>query len=86
MILHICAVFDSASQAYGRPIFAAAKGHAMRSFKDEVLRADPNNDLHNHPEDFTLFYLGFFDDNTGVINAMAPEQLLRGLDVQTMGK
>ncbi|AXH75346.1 MAG: nonstructural protein [Microviridae sp.] len=85
MILQICAVFDSATQMYGRPFFVVATGQAIRSFRDEINRADPNNDLHKHPTDFALFHIGAFDDSSGEITVPdKPDMLFRGKDVQAL--
>lgn len=82
MILKMCAVYDSATQMFGRPFFMVAHGQAIRSFRDEVMRNEANNDLNKHPADFTLYALGDFDDSTGLFTAeVAPAQLIRGVDV-----
>lgn len=64
--LCVVAVFDSAVQAYGRPIFVQTPGVAVRSFRDEVNRSSEDNQLHRHPEDFELRLLCWFDEETGV--------------------
>lgn len=64
--LCVCAVFDGAVQAYGRPVFAPAIGAALRSFVDEVNRNVPDNTLAAHPEDFHLTYLADFEEETGL--------------------
>lgn len=85
MILHMFSVRDSASELFGRPFFATAPGAAARSFKDEVMRKEPGNDLAAHPDDFTLYHLGQFDDSDGAISIFEkPEVLLRGKDVAMM--
>lgn len=81
MILNICSVFDKAAQAYGRPIFVPAVGSASRSFSDEVNRVDPSNEMNRHPQDFSLFILGQFDDSTGVITPQVPSLVVDGLSV-----
>lgn len=65
MILVMCAVRDSATEMYGRPFFVQSRNVALRSFTDEVRRKDQNNDLNKHPDDFALYSLGMFDDNSG---------------------
>lgn len=81
MRLIVCAVFDVAAECYGRPIFTAAVGLAIRSFTDEVNRNAPENALHQHPADFMLFQLGTFDDNSGTFEPMQPKRLCTGADV-----
>jgi hypothetical protein len=65
MKLVLCSVKDRAADAFGRPMFVPSVGVAIRSFSDEVNRNDGDNQLNNHPDDFDLYELGEFDDNTG---------------------
>lgn len=81
MIRLLCSVFDSASQLFGQPIFVVAKGQALRSFSDEVQRQAPDNPLSQHPDDFSLYVLGEFDDESGELRSLAsPEIVVRGKD------
>lgn len=74
---------DSAADAYGRPFFMSSVGIAIRSFTDEVNRADKENQIYMHPEDFDLFELGEFDDETGRISLLdVPKQLALGRQVK----
>lgn len=63
--LMIVSVFDTAVQADGRPLFVPTKGAAMRSFTDEVNRKAEDNPMWAHPEDYELYFLGWFDDSSG---------------------
>ena len=75
----IVAIKDSAMQAFMNPTGVRARGQALRSFTDEVNRADPQNPLHQHPEDYELWQLATFDEETGEFqNAL--EILIRGKD------
>lgn len=78
----VCAVFDSAIGAYGRPIFSPSRGAVVRSFSDEVNRAAADNQLYSHPEDFELRLLAFFDEETGIFRYEGVETLARGKDVR----
>jgi len=83
----VLAVFDQASGLFGRPLFVAAVGQAVRSFTDEVNRDGPENALFLHPEDFSLFELGSFDDETGrVVSLDIPKRVASGADVSVKGK
>lgn len=80
----VLAVFDSAIQAFGQPIFVPAIGAGVRSFSDEVNRSAADNQLANHPEDFELHYVADFDDESGEF--FEPKEgkrvLARGKDVK----
>jgi hypothetical protein len=82
MKMCIVSILDSAAGAYGRPAFVASEGVAIRQFQDEVNRSADDNQLYRHPDDFQLFYLGVFDDNTGGIDLLAqPKLISRAKDV-----
>lgn len=66
MKLVLCSVKDRAADAFGRPMFVPSIGVAIRSFSDEINRQDAENQLFNHPDDFDLYEMGEFDDNTGL--------------------
>lgn len=80
----VCAVFDSAVQAYGRPMFVPTRGAAVRSFTDEVNRKDENNPLYRHPDDFELRFLGEFEDSYGRFDKLQEggQVLARAKDVR----
>lgn len=86
MKLAVVAVFDSAAGMFNRPFFAPALGVALRSFTDEVNRQAPDNQLNQHPEDFALYQLGWFDDNSGTFETLdLPTNVLRGKDAALKG-
>lgn len=63
MMLHkIFSVFDSKVGSYCAPFFLKARGEALRSFIDTAQGKDSL--ISTHPEDFTLFELGEYDDSS----------------------
>lgn len=78
----VCAVFDSAIQAYGLPIFVVAAGAAVRSFTDEVKRNSADSVLASHPSDFELHQLCVFDEETGEFTEQERRCLIRGKDIK----
>ena len=61
MKVKVFSIYDSAAQAYNQPFFLQAKGQALRIFADSVN--DKTSNLFKHPQDYTLFELGEFDDS-----------------------
>lgn len=60
--------------AYMPPFVAATPGSAIRAFADEVNNV--NGPMWKHADDYALFKLGEFNENTGHIEpTKAPEQL-----------
>lgn len=80
MNLFVVSVRDRAADVFGQPMFVVSIGGAVRSFADEVNRVDPQNVLNRHPEDFDLYVLGSFDDNTGAFTTESPRQIAIGKD------
>lgn len=58
-------VYDSKSKAYLKPFIMRTKGEAIRSF--EMILRDREHPFTLNPEDYTLFELGKYDDNTAHI-------------------
>lgn len=78
----VCAVFDSAMEAFLRPFFVPTTNMAVRSFTDEVNRAAEENAMNKHPEDYTLHCLGDFDEETGEFSKHEACILVRAKDVK----
>lgn len=68
MKLEIFAIFDSKAAAYMQPMFVLTKAMVIRDFTD-AARGD--NAIGKHPEDFTLFHLGTFDDSDGSFDMLS---------------
>jgi len=84
MKLTLCTVKDRAADAYGRPMFVPSTGIAIRSFSDEINRQSEDNQMYNHSDDFDLYELGEFDDNTGLFSLHdQPKLLTLGKQVKT---
>lgn len=76
----VYSVHDVKAEAYLRPFFVPSHGLAIRSFENEVR--NPDSPMHTNPEDYTLFQLGEFDDDTGSIKELpAPKCVLTGIQV-----
>lgn len=58
-------VYDSKAQAYMMPFFMNSRGEALRAWQD--LCNDEKTQFGKHPEDFTLFEIGEYDQETGKI-------------------
>lgn len=83
MRYYVVAVRDRAADVFAQPMCVASKGAAIRSFSDEINRADANNMLYKHPNDFDLYLLCEFDDANGQFVEMGdgPRQMAIGKDV-----
>lgn len=83
MKINMYALFDSAAKAYISPFFLAEDGQALRTFSDNV-NSDHENNISRHPDQFTLFKLGTYDDSNAKIETLdAPLSLANGLELVT---
>lgn len=78
----VCAVRDAAMQAYMQPFFAPKEGAAIRSFVDEVKRAE--SPMHAHPEDYELFVLGEYNDEDASFTCGVPRGVLSATRAKEM--
>lgn len=83
MRLIMCAVRDRAADAYARPMFVPSVGIAIRSFSDEINRNAEDNQMNKHADDFDLYELGEYDDETAKFIILdTPKQLAIGKQVK----
>lgn len=74
MIQKVFAVRDVKAQAMLQPFFSNASGSAQRAFGDAVL--DGKSPISMHPEDYVLYEIGSYDDNSGELIALSPIKML----------
>lgn len=63
MLLNAYSLYDVKALTFSPPFYCSAHGQAVRMVMD--LANDPNTMVGRHPEDFTLFCIGMFNDATG---------------------
>lgn len=72
-------VKDEKANAFGHPFFTSANGLAMRMFQDWC--GDKSMLVGKHPEDFSLFRVGSFDDDVARFdNEVTPVLMASGSD------
>lgn len=79
MKVQIYAIFDMASGTYEKPFFSPADDIVKREFLNVATAAD--HPINRHPKDYSLWRLGNFDDNTGLIQDEVNECLCTALEV-----
>ncbi len=84
MKTQIYAIYDTASAVYQRPMFARADGEIMREFQN--ICVDKEHPCGQHPEDYSLFRLGIFDDQTGKVTDEKNECLATGLEMIALSR
>ncbi len=55
-------IYDTKTESFSNPFFAPTQGAAIRIFSDSA--SDPATLLNKHPQDFQLYEIGSWNDNT----------------------
>lgn len=66
----VFALYDLKGKFYAPPFVAPTVGMASRSFAD--IARSPESIVYKHPEDYILYQIGNYDDNSGVLEAVIP--------------
>lgn len=70
MKLQVMAAYDSKARAFLMPFFASQVAVGVRSFSEAANT--PGHQLCAHPEDFTLFHLGTYNDDNAQFEFLTP--------------
>jgi len=62
MKINAYVIFDNKAKLYNKPFYFPNNMVALRACED--LANDPSTDLSKHPEDFSLWKIGVYDDCT----------------------
>lgn len=82
MILKMFSIRDTKGEIFNPPYFAKTHGEAERQFK--TLTNDSKSTINQYPEDFDLYYLGDYDDQTGKLKSLdTPQHLIKAALVNT---
>lgn len=81
-VIHVFSIRDIKANVFTKPFFAPNDGVAERLFKNEVNRQAFDNQLYTNPEDFHLFNIGTFDEDTGLMTSQLPQFIRSGDQVQ----
>lgn len=71
---------DQAIESFLIPMFMRSEGEARRGLSDAVNKPDQGS-LHDHPEHFSLWLVGLYDDETGIIESRPPEFVCNCVDL-----
>lgn len=73
MILHVFSFYDSKAGYFSTPFFFPHPGQAIRTAID--LGSDTSTGPGRYPEDFTLYRIGSFNDQTAIFESEPPVSL-----------
>ena len=79
MLQSIFTVYDEKAKAHLQPFFMARQEQAIRSFTDCIN--SPEHTFSRHPEDYTLFIHGSWDDENAAFTLQShPKPLGNGVE------
>lgn len=81
MKLFVVAIRDRAVDAFLRPWYVRSTGEALRVFTDSLNT--PDSQMKVHPEDYDLYALGTFVEETGLFDTGVPSMIGIGKDMIT---
>lgn len=80
MQLKMFSIRDSKAEVFNPPFFKHTHGEAERDFS--VLCKDEKSMPSKFPDDFDLYYVGIYDDQTGKIQSLdTPQHLVKAVQV-----
>lgn len=70
---------DSKGDFYDRIFLQLTHGEAERTFT--TIANDPKTPIGQYPEDYDLYFLGEFDNVTGIITPVVPQHVIKAINV-----
>lgn len=67
-------VFDKKSQIYNKPFYFINHAVAVRAARELLL--DTTSEITRHPEDFAMFHVGTYDDETAEIQVAKIQDII----------
>ena len=74
MKIKLISVRDVKTEMFTTPLCQPTEGAAIRSFQEAVN--DKTTQFSKHPEDYSLYHVGNWDDSTGLLETMQPKLLI----------
>lgn len=80
MVLKAFTIRDAKGEVFHPPFFKRHHGEAERDFT--ALVRDPKSQMHQFPEDYDLYFVGEYDDQTGVFKSLeTPQHMMKAVNV-----
>lgn len=85
MRLVMVTVRDAKMDMFMRPWFTVTSAAAERAFRDELTRPSSESQMFKHPEDYSLYEIGLFEEETGKVHPYDVPRLIIQGDQITQG-
>lgn len=80
----VYSIYDVQAEIFQRPIFAVAEGEALRAFID--IAGSAEHAISKHPADYSLFYVGTWNDSNGEMIDDVSKCVLTGIEAYQQGR
>lgn len=70
----VYSIYDSVAKIFNQPFFMQNDDMAMRAFSD--LKVDVKSMISYHPDDYTLYQVGIFYPECGIMEGCDPHLIL----------
>lgn len=80
MKFNIYTIFDSKANAYIRPEYRRSDEEMFAAIYETAK--NPESGFHKHPDDYTVYRLGTFDEENAVIEYTGPQAIGTVLDIR----
>lgn len=78
---------DDVMAIYNNPFAQINDATAIRSFNNELERGGPDSLFSSHPADFSLYRIGYFDNESGCLTVEpVPTLVIAGRDLARRGE
>lgn len=78
----VLCVKDRALDSYNAPWTQTTTAQAVRSFTDEINTDPERSQVAKHPDDYDLYIVGYFENDTGILEPLErPQLVVRGKDL-----
>ena len=74
--MQIFTIYDNIAKAYQNPIYSLNQGAAVRIFSEAIN--DESTYLAKSPQDFILYYIGEYEEQSGCITSDIPRKIIHG--------
>lgn len=81
MLHKMFSVRDSKAETFHPPIYVKTHGEAERNFHATVNNEETT--IGRYPDDYDLYYIGEYDDQTGKIKSETPQHIVKAVQLKT---
>lgn len=66
-------IYDAVTKNYHIPFYMRSHAEAVRSYENALN--DSESPASKNPQDYSMFYVGEYDDDNGQVTSISPERI-----------